>query len=109
MENTAKYKVKIKFRFDELTHKNATAVDSQMRLAKKQIEEELWHCIFPLKMHLMVSAEIEDDNDLYVTISCPDLVTETSIDNMRLSQHLTNKFQHIGNNMDLINITIMKK
>ena len=109
MSNTEKYKVKIKFKFDEFNHKNASTVDSQMRLAKKQIEDELWHCIFPLKMHLMVNAEIEDDDDLYVTISCPDLITECAIDNLKLSQHLTNKFQHIGDNMELINITIMKK
>ena len=108
MENTAKYKVKIKFIFDEFNQQNANTVDSQMRLAKKQIEEELWHCIYPLKMHFIVSAEIEDDDDLYVTLSCPELITETTIDNLLLSQHLTNKYQHIGN-MSLVNITIMKK
>ena len=75
--------------FDKST---ARDLDNQIIKLKNVYADELMDCICPLRMTFNIGSEYEDDDNLYITIYCPQLVTEDEINIERLKTHLENKF-----------------
>ena len=80
--------------FDKATAKD---LDNQVTRLKKIYSEELLHCIYPLRMIFNVKSEYADDDNLYITLHCPQLVTEDVINIERIKNHLQNKFAKYAN------------
>ena len=105
------YKFSVKYCVVDFDTKTAKDIDKQIQNLKNVYAKELLHCIYPLQMAFNVTAEYEDDDNMYVSIVCNKLVTEDVISTERLTKHLNEKFAKFADGLfelKNINITFIK-